>query len=365
MLGARICCLVIFARIFRWWVCAVIGFHWLIASFWMVSQQTDICISPWRWRLFNCTLGAVHVFFFLNVKDGPSRFRMVSFYMVMLLENATLLLSASDLLSEATWKSIRFPIAVLCSFLLGATSLVLYYHFLHPKCTEISQRLRLGDISSTCLERGWSSFSLGDKSVPVPADYTHNGSSFILAGLAGSLFDPCGSCGTKAIGRECTHHHWLLIRLALKTGDLTKINVAYGARGVATIMHVEKCSPEMKDRGVSSPASPDSEENKAIAPLTNCKEEFQSVSNTTTSQDVQSEGGEGRRRRRRRMTAWRRTAPWGHLPLTTRGAPQRVNQFLRTALNPTSVPLNPAPLCTSVLTHSPLATPVTQALRTN
>ncbi|KAG9347216.1 hypothetical protein JZ751_004783 [Albula glossodonta] len=119
MLGARIFSLMFFARIFRWWVYGILGFHWLSASFWLVSQQTDICISPWRWRLFNCMLGAVHVFCFLNVKDGPSRFRMAGFYMVMLLENATLLLSASDFLSEASWESMSFPTAVLCSFLLG------------------------------------------------------------------------------------------------------------------------------------------------------------------------------------------------------------------------------------------------------
>ncbi|XP_061098422.1 XK-related protein 5a [Conger conger] len=290
MLGARICSLMFFARIFRWWVYGVIGFHWLTASFWMVSQQTDICISPWHWRLFNCILGAVHVFFFLNVKDGPSRFRMAGFYLVMLLENAMLLLSASDFLSEATLESMSFPTAVLCSFLLGVTSLILYYRFLHPKSTEISQSLRQGHISSACLERGESSFSLGDKSVPVPPD--HNHSSIVLPGLAGSLVEHCGPCGAKPNGRECRHHHWLLIRLALKTGDLAKINLAYGAGGVAAILDVEECNPEIKDRGVPSPLSPKSESKEATAPLSDCKEEFQSISEATTSPGGQRDGEE-------------------------------------------------------------------------
>ena len=136
-------------------------------------------------------MGLVHVFLFLNVKDGPSRFRMASFYAVrllclipmpvfpyavlysmcttgpstythrcththtqadslhrhphlrvqssqwrksvcrwlmvwpspllqfMLVENATLLLAASDFLSEASWDSMTLPTTVLCSFLLG------------------------------------------------------------------------------------------------------------------------------------------------------------------------------------------------------------------------------------------------------
>lgn len=34
------------------------------------------------WRGFNLILGGVHVFLFLNVKDGPSRYRMAGFYTV-------------------------------------------------------------------------------------------------------------------------------------------------------------------------------------------------------------------------------------------------------------------------------------------
>ncbi|XP_036406340.1 XK-related protein 5a [Megalops cyprinoides] len=279
MLGARISSLMFFARIFRWWVYGVVGFHWLTASFWLVSQQTDICISPWRWRLFNCMLGAVHVFLFLNVKDGPSRFRMAGFYVVMLLENATLLLSASDFLSEASWDSMSFPTAVLCSYLLGTTSLVLYYRFLHPKSTEISQSLRHGHMSGACLERGESSFSLGDKTMPVPPDHVHGNLS--LPGLAGSLAEHSGSCGAKPSG-ECRHHHWLLIRLALKTGDLAKINLAYGAGGVAAMLDVEECNPEIKDRGIPSP---ETEEKQPVAPLSDCKEDFQSISDVTSPGD--------------------------------------------------------------------------------
>lgn len=38
---------------------------------------------------------------------------------VMLLENAMLVLAASDILTEASWESLTVPTAVLCSFLLG------------------------------------------------------------------------------------------------------------------------------------------------------------------------------------------------------------------------------------------------------
>lgn len=41
---------------------------------------------------------------------------------VMLLENATLVLAASDILTEASWESLTVPTAILCSFLLGEST---------------------------------------------------------------------------------------------------------------------------------------------------------------------------------------------------------------------------------------------------
>lgn len=116
MLGSRFAVLMLFTRIFKQWVLGVIGIisyslflhlnillhifkrlkqilemwvydtgvHWLGATFWMVSQQTDIIKSTGRWRFFNLILGAIHVFLFLNVKYGPSRYRIAGFYLVRL-----------------------------------------------------------------------------------------------------------------------------------------------------------------------------------------------------------------------------------------------------------------------------------------
>ncbi|KAI3364247.1 hypothetical protein L3Q82_011050, partial [Scortum barcoo] len=296
MLGARVTCLMFFARVFNWWVCGVAGFHWLTASFWLVSQQPDICTGPWCWRTFNGIMGLVHVFLFLNVKDGPSRFRMASFYAFMLVENATLLLAASDFLSEASWDSMTLPTTVLCSFLLGATSLVLYYRFLHPKSTEISQGTNHNHMGSTCIERGESSFSLGDKSLPAPSIQNHG--SFSLSGVAGSLLEHPGTCGGRPNSScPCYHHHWLLIRLALKTGDLGKINRAYGAGGAAAILDMEEYNQEFKSNegititggGSCEAVSTSESQGKGLAPLSDCKDEFQSVSEPTSTEQPEEE----------------------------------------------------------------------------
>uniref|UniRef100_A0A3B4T5X7 XK-related protein n=1 Tax=Seriola dumerili TaxID=41447 RepID=A0A3B4T5X7_SERDU len=215
MLGSRFAVLMLFTRIFKQWILGVIGVHWLGATFWMVSQQTDIIRSTSRWRLFNLFLGAIHIFLFLNVKYGQSRYRMAGFYLVRL-ENAFLLLASSWLFTMVSWDTVGIPAAVFCSFLIGVIALVLYYRFLHPKSFEIFQSIRHRGIGGACMERG-STLSLEEKVTPT----FHRG---------GTLMDlPIQWEGWK-------HHHWLLIRLALKTGDVTKIWSSYGEGGLAGLM---------------------------------------------------------------------------------------------------------------------------------
>uniref|UniRef100_A0A3Q2Z992 XK-related protein n=1 Tax=Hippocampus comes TaxID=109280 RepID=A0A3Q2Z992_HIPCM len=243
MLGSRFGVLMLFTRVFKQWVLGVIGVHWLGTTFWMVSQQTDIIRSTSRWRLFNLVLGAIHIFFFLNVKYGPSRFRMAGFYLVMFLENIFLLLASSWLFSMVSWDTVAIPAAVLCSFLIGVISLVLYYRFLHPKSFEIFQSIRRRGISGACMESG-SILSLEEK--VTPTFHRHATLSGPFGG--GTLMDlPLQWEGWR-------HHHWLLIRLALKTGDVPKIWSFYGEGGLAGLMGLAIYgSPSL-----SSPAQPGS-----------------------------------------------------------------------------------------------------------
>uniref|UniRef100_A0A3B3ZCI9 XK-related protein n=1 Tax=Periophthalmus magnuspinnatus TaxID=409849 RepID=A0A3B3ZCI9_9GOBI len=213
MLGSRFAVLMLFTRIFKQWILGVIGVHWLGATFWMVSQQTDIIRSTTRWRVFNVVLGAIHVFLFLNVKYGQSRYRMAGFYLVR---------STTHL----DWHSGNILMDIFCCS--GVIALVLYYRFLHPKSFEIFQSIRHRGISGACMERG-SSLTLNEKD---PASYHRQAtlSANILYVGGGTLMDlPHQWEGWR-------HHHWLLIRLALKTGDIPRIWSAYGEGGLAGLM---------------------------------------------------------------------------------------------------------------------------------
>ncbi|KAG7270502.1 hypothetical protein CRUP_032798 [Coryphaenoides rupestris] len=178
--------------------------------------------------------------------------------------------------------------------------MVLHYSLLHPKSTEISQGLHhsSSNMGSVCLEPGASFFSLGDKNLPLPS-VPHHG-TFSLARAAGSLAEHPGPCGARASSAcPCYHHHWLLIRLALKTGDLGKINRAYGAGGAAVILDMEEYNQGFKSDdgtitaggggGSCDLVSASDSLGKGMAPLSDSKEEFQSVSEPTSVSSEEEE----------------------------------------------------------------------------
>uniref|UniRef100_A0A3B4T6G6 XK-related protein n=1 Tax=Seriola dumerili TaxID=41447 RepID=A0A3B4T6G6_SERDU len=255
MLGSRFAVLMLFTRIFKQWILGVIGVHWLGATFWMVSQQTDIIRSTSRWRLFNLFLGAIHIFLFLNVKYGQSRYRMAGFYLAMFIENAFLLLASSWLFTMVSWDTVGIPATqrhilyrTIQYIHVVVHALVLYYRFLHPKSFEIFQSIRHRGIGGACMERG-STLSLEEKVTP-----TFHRHATLSGG--GTLMDlPIQWEGWK-------HHHWLLIRLALKTGDVTKIWSSYGEGGLAGLMGLSE--------EVHSPDEP-------YVPRVCCDDEFQSA----------------------------------------------------------------------------------------
>ncbi|XP_055028169.2 XK-related protein 5b [Misgurnus anguillicaudatus] len=221
MLGARVASLMFFCSVFHWWTCGVMGFHWLIMAFWLVSQQTEICVNWSSWRLFNVILGAVHIFLFLNIKDGPLRYRMVGFYLLMLLENTFLLLLASDSLSKLSWNSLSIPVAVLCSFFIGVIFVVLYYRFLHPKSTEILQSIRF-QMSLSAIDRTASDLQCKESTLES-CKQSHG--TFSVTGYTPE--EDAGACCSQPLG-GCGHHHHMLFYLALKNGTPSKINRLYG-----------------------------------------------------------------------------------------------------------------------------------------
>nr|XP_027777882.1 XK-related protein 5 [Marmota flaviventris] len=237
MLGTRVLSLALFCRAYRVWVLVVGGAHWLVMTFWLVAQQSDIIDSTCHWRLFNLLAGAVYILCYLDFWDSPSRRRMASFYSVMLLEDIILLVLATDFLQGASWSSLWTIAGVLSGFLIGSVSLVIYYSLLHPKSTDIWP-----GFVRTC--RGPAGRDSAEQEAPPrttapaagrpeSAESCH-GESWVLASVEKAPSPEQGRPGAEMgdpgsrEGSLLRRHHWLLVKLALKTGNVPKINAALG-----------------------------------------------------------------------------------------------------------------------------------------
>ncbi|XP_072188841.1 XK-related protein 5 [Excalfactoria chinensis] len=232
MLTSRVLALVLFTRLYSFWVLAVAGTHWVLMSFWLVALQSDIVAQPCRWRLFNVLLGAVYIFCYINVQPGPSKHRMAVFYVVMLMENTLLLLLATEFLQAEMGHSLRVSGAATAGAALGVAAMVLYYSLFHPKSSKIRQGILESSIcaarndqaagNSSCVGQSWGTSGDGES---LAAERT------TITPKTGNSSSPLQLKGSSEDGWT-NHHHWLLVKLALKTGNVSKINAAFGDAGV-------------------------------------------------------------------------------------------------------------------------------------
>ncbi|NP_001027880.1 XK-related protein 7a [Takifugu rubripes] len=105
-----------------------------VMTFWIIQGETDFCMSKWEEIIYNMVVGIIYIFCWFNVKEGPSRFRLIIYYSVTLAENVAL---------TAAWYTYRGPhtsdssalvvvCLVACSFALGTFFMLVYYCWLHP-----------------------------------------------------------------------------------------------------------------------------------------------------------------------------------------------------------------------------------------
>lgn len=66
------------------------GLHWALMTAWVIAQRTDFCPSRMEEIFFDAVMGLIYCFSFLNLKEGPTRMRMVIYYAVILIENIIL-----------------------------------------------------------------------------------------------------------------------------------------------------------------------------------------------------------------------------------------------------------------------------------
>ena len=71
--------------------------HWLCMTGWVIYQNTDFCATQWEERLYNAIVGVIYCFAYFNLKEGKSRYRIIIFYAIIILENFAFLFVFSSL----------------------------------------------------------------------------------------------------------------------------------------------------------------------------------------------------------------------------------------------------------------------------
>ncbi|XP_076318753.1 XK-related protein 6-like isoform X5 [Tachypleus tridentatus] len=137
-IGARVFALALFASQYKLWLVPVCVGHWGIMTVWIMHQQTHFCDSETGEQrqceeyLFNMVIGAIYLFCFLNVKDEPTRYKVTTYYVVVFVENATLIALWYIRTDPSVWYHLPALVGVFASFLFGVSIMMVYYRCCHP-----------------------------------------------------------------------------------------------------------------------------------------------------------------------------------------------------------------------------------------
>ncbi|XP_042864876.1 XK-related protein 9-like isoform X1 [Penaeus japonicus] len=123
----------------------VLFVHWVIMTVWIHAQNTTFCANddgsrrPVLELLYNGVMGVVHIFCYINLKDTPSRKRMIFFYTISLAENTTMIAIWFVEMQQAyqLWFLVTMIFSVEALWMIGLCSLIGYYAFLHPDHSRI------------------------------------------------------------------------------------------------------------------------------------------------------------------------------------------------------------------------------------
>ena len=63
-----------------------VGIHWMLMTIWIIHQKTDFCETPWEERIYNAVAGVIYCFCFFNLQEGQSRWRALTFYLIIVFQ---------------------------------------------------------------------------------------------------------------------------------------------------------------------------------------------------------------------------------------------------------------------------------------
>uniref|UniRef100_A0A182FBS9 XK-related protein n=1 Tax=Anopheles albimanus TaxID=7167 RepID=A0A182FBS9_ANOAL len=134
---SRVISLTVYASVYSHWVFLVIILHWFSMFLWLISPK-NVFHGERISRLKKTTLGGliafVYIFAYINLQEVRHRQKMLTFYVVMFMENCLLVC----LWMVGVWPNrpdgwYMIPVSVLCSFAAGLFFMVVYYRYFHVR----------------------------------------------------------------------------------------------------------------------------------------------------------------------------------------------------------------------------------------
>ncbi|XP_059618510.1 XK-related protein 6 [Phlebotomus argentipes] len=139
---ARILAIALLASIGPLWTLLCCIIHVLLFGLYIfVSDRRNLNLCNYNFFtkfLLSLTIGTIFLFHLISVKEGPTRYRYVTFYSICFVENLACLITY---FFYADWKLMPiylfylFVGAVIGLFLLGITFQIIYYKCFHPNVT--------------------------------------------------------------------------------------------------------------------------------------------------------------------------------------------------------------------------------------
>ncbi|CAG7817060.1 unnamed protein product [Allacma fusca] len=137
IISSRVFALGVFASTYPILLIPVCVAHLLAMLVWLVVQGNQDCANQCGEALLNLVVAFIYIFIFFNVRDEPTRYKYLTFYLICFLENTILLLTWFFSLTnvstpEILWFRVSGIVGHYALFFLGILFMVLYYVYFHP-----------------------------------------------------------------------------------------------------------------------------------------------------------------------------------------------------------------------------------------
>ncbi|XP_074598715.1 XK-related protein 6-like [Brevipalpus obovatus] len=150
-LTSRLVAIGLFISAYTYWILPIAIGHWGVMTIWIMHQGTSFCRNEQFEYLLNMIIGTVYLFCFINIKDEPTRYKYIAYYVIVFIENTVFIAlwylkitshSLSNIIGvtgplstesiSVNHTAVAMVSGLFGSFFAGLLFMLLYYRFFHP-----------------------------------------------------------------------------------------------------------------------------------------------------------------------------------------------------------------------------------------